>query len=243
MKDNFSTQSADYAIFRPTYPKDLYAFLYTLIAHADSAWDCATGTGQVATELAKHFKQVYATDISENQIANASKMPNIFYNVESSDKTDSASKSFDLITVAQAIHWFNFEEFYNEVKRTLKPDGIFAVLGYGLMFIDEKVDAVVHKLYEEILGKFWDPERKYIEENYQTIPFPFEEIPSPSYSIKNNWTFEQLIGYLNTWSALQHYKKANEQNPIELVLTELKTAWGDAKEKEVTFPVLLRVGK
>lgn len=243
MKDNFSTQAAEYAIYRPAYPVELYDFLFKLVEQKDTAWDCATGNGQVARILAQHFRQVYATDISEKQLSQALKLPNILYKVESSDQVNVADQSFDLITVAQAIHWFNFEAFYSEVKRTLKPNGLIAVMGYGLMLIDKKVDQVIYKLYEDILGKYWDSERRYIEEGYKTIPFPFEEITAPHFQIKTTWNFNQLIGYLNTWSSLQHYKKANERNPLEYVMIELKEAWGNDAEKEVRFPVLLRVGR
>lgn len=243
MKDNFSSQSAEYAVYRPTYPQELYDFLFSLVNEKDAAWDCATGNGQVARILAQHFQKVYATDISEKQLSQALQLPNILYKVESSDRADVPDDSFDLVTVAQAIHWFNFEAFYAEVKRTLKPDGVIAVFGYGLMLIDKKVDQVIHKLYEDILGKYWDSERRYIEEGYKTIPFPFEEVTAPHFQIKTTWSFSQMIGYLNTWSSLQHYKKANERNPLEYLMIELKDAWGDDAEKEVRFPILLRVGR
>jgi len=243
MKDNFSTQSAEYSIYRPTYPKELYDYLFSLVDNKDTAWDCATGNGQVARILANDFREVYATDISENQLKNALQLPNITYRIEPAEQTSVGNNSFDLITVAQAIHWFNFEAFYAEVKRTLKPNGLFAVIGYGVMFIDKKVDKSIHKLYEDILGKYWDAERRYIEEGYKTIPFPFEEIIAPHFQIKTNWNFNQMIGYLNTWSSLQHYKKANDRNPLEYMFTELKEAWGDDAEKDVHFPILLRVGK
>jgi len=243
MKDNFSTQSAEYAIYRPTYPQELYDFIFSLVDEKDAAWDCATGNGQVARVLAQHFQQVYATDISEKQLSQALKLPNILYKVEAADRADVPDQSFNLITVAQAIHWFNFDAFYAEVRRALKADGVIAVIGYGLMLIDKKIDPVIHKLYEDILGKYWDSERRYIEEGYKTIPFPFEEIEAPHFQIKTTWNFSQLIGYLNTWSSLQHYKKANERNPLEYLLTELKEAWGDDAEKDLRFPILLRIGK
>lgn len=243
MKDNFSAQSAEYAIYRPTYPKALYDYLLSLVKDKKAAWDCATGNGQVARVLAQHFEKVYATDISEKQLSQALKVPNIYYRAEPAEQVSAVADSFDLITVAQAIHWFNFEAFYAEVKRTLKPDGLFAVIGYGLMNIDKKVDQEVFKLYEDILGKYWDPERRYIEEGYKTIPFPFEEIVAPHFQIKTTWNFKQLIGYLNTWSSLQHYKKANDRNPLEYMFTALKEAWGNDAEKEVRFPILLRIGR
>jgi len=242
MKDNFSVQSAAYAQFRPTYPQELYEFLFSLVPEKNTAWDCATGNGQVAKILAEDFKQVFATDISENQLKHATQKENITYLLESSDKSSFPGHTFDLITVAQAIHWFNFDGFYAEVKRTLKPRGIFAAFGYGVMRITEPVDAVVHQLYKDILGGYWDEERKYIDEGYLSIPFPFQEFSVPAFTIQTSWNFDQLIGYLNTWSALQHYKKANSTSPLTALLPELEIAWGTG-DKEVNFPILLRVGQ
>lgn len=243
MKDNFSTQATQYAKFRPKYPQALYDFLLDQVNGTKTAWDCATGNGQVATELAKHFEQVYATDISEKQLSNASQVANITYSVAPAEKTSFSAKTFDLITVAQAIHWFKFDEFFAEVKRTLKPDGIFAAIGYGIMHISPELDQVVHYLYEDILGEFWDQERKYIEDNYLNIPFPFTEIESPNLEITAQWNFEQLVGYLETWSALQHYIKAKGKNPMVIVYNDLKQAWGNADTHEIHFPLLLKVGK
>lgn len=243
MKDNFSTQSSQYAKFRPTYPQALYDFLLSHVKDTKLAWDCATGNGQVASELAKRFDKVYATDISKNQLANAVQLPNIIYKLEQAEHTNFSDHSFDLITVAQAIHWFKFDEFYAEVKRTLKPDGIFAAIGYGIMQITPAIDEVVHYLYKDILGNYWDEERKYIEDNYLNIPFPFKEIAIPDFKMTTEWSFDQLIGYLETWSALQHYLKANGQNPIKLVYDNLKQTWGDAQTREICYPLLLKVGR
>lgn len=243
MKDNFSTQSSQYAKFRPRYPQALYDFLLKHVSETKTAWDCATGNGQVATELAKRFEQVYATDISEKQLANAPQLPNITYKVEQAEHTDFADDAFDLITVAQAIHWFKFDEFYAEVKRTLKPNGIFAAIGYGIMHITPEIDKVVHYLYQDILGDFWDEERKYIEDNYLNIPFPFKEIAHPDFEMTTEWNFDQLVGYLETWSALQHYIKANGDTPISLVYKDLKEAWGNVSTHQIHFPLLLKVGR
>ncbi|MDQ7948145.1 MAG: class I SAM-dependent methyltransferase [Pedobacter sp.] len=243
MKDNFSTQAQQYAQFRPRYPESFYHFLSQHVKDAQTAWDCATGNGQVAVELAKIFAHVDATDISSKQLANAPQLPNITYKIEPGEKTAFADQSFDLITVAQAIHWFKFDEFFAEVKRVLKPDGLFVAVGYGLMKITPSIDALVDHLYEAILGTYWDEERRHIESGYATIPFPFEEIEAPPMEILASWTFDQLIGYLETWSSLQHYIKANGQNPIELVFEELKKAWGNQEIVQVHFPLIIKAGR
>ena len=71
MKDFFSSQSKVYAAFRPTYPKELYQFIFRHLTEKKVAWDCATGNGQVAQYLASYFNEVYATDISQQQLDHA----------------------------------------------------------------------------------------------------------------------------------------------------------------------------
>lgn len=242
MKDNFSAYAQQYAKFRPTYPDELFDFLTSIISNKKAAWDCGTGNGQVAVKLSEHFKKVYATDISRRQIANAPNKANIFYKIEPAEKTSFGADQFDLITVAQAIHWFNFDKFYAEAKRTLKPEGIIAVIGYSLIQINPEIDEVIKKLYKDILHNYWDKERTYINKLYRTIPFPFTEITTPAFSNIFHWTFEELKGYLNTWSAVQHYIKENSTNPVELIEDDLISAWGKSERKAVHFPILTKIG-
>lgn len=241
MKDNFSQQSAAYAQFRPHYPDAMIDYLVSFVPHKGSALDVATGNGQVAEKLSRHFETVYATDISEKQLANAIQKPNIIYKREAAESTGFGDRQFDLITVAQAIHWFGFGAFYKEVYRLLKPDGVFAVLGYGLFSTNPDSDTILMDYYRNIVGHYWDAERKYIDENYETIPFPFAEIKTEKFQNNFNWTFEQLVGYLETWSATQHYKDKTGKNPIDLIREDLKRSW-EHNDKTVTFPLLLRIG-
>ena len=243
VKDNFSSQAEKYAKYRPTYPKELYSFLLSLCNGKNSAWDCATGNGQVASVLAQHFDKVYATDISEEQIKNAGKKDNIFYSVQRSESTSFADNFFDLITVAQAIHWFDFDTFYKEVKRTIKSNGIFSIVGYGLLKTGDKTDDIIDHFYRHIIGAYWDKERKYIDENYTIIPFPFKEIEAPELTIDLEWSLDELLGYFETWSAVQHYIKANAQDPVKLVKKDIQEIWPAGSKKKIQFPVLLRVAK
>lgn len=242
MKDNFSQQAALYAAFRPTYPPELFQYLNILVGYRQCAWDCGTGNGQVAAVLANHFKEVYATDISEKQINHAVPKPNIFYSVQPAERTLFSNEQFDLVTVAQAIHWFKFHEFYDEVKRTLKPGGILAVIGYGLMETSGKVNELIRHFYKNVTGCYWDAERNYIDEEYTTIPFPFNEVTTPAFEMEYRWSIEQLSGYLSTWSSVQHYISKNNTDPVTLLNEQLKQAWGDETLKKFTFKILLRVG-
>ncbi|WP_439880696.1 class I SAM-dependent methyltransferase [Pontibacter sp. MBLB2868] len=243
MKDNFSGHAADYATYRPTYPHELIAHLVSLAPAHHLAWDCATGNGQVAVMLAEFFAEVVATDISEQQLQNAVQAPNIRYLAEPAEHTSLPAASVDLVVVAQAVHWFEFGLFYQEVKRVVRPEGVVALIGYGLIRINPAIDEVIMKLYDGILNSYWDPERRYIDEEYRTIPFPFVELEVPQFSINATWTFGQLVGYLNTWSAVKHYEREHSENPVAMIEQELLEAWGNAQQKEVVFDIIARVGK
>jgi hypothetical protein len=241
MKDLFSVTAKQYATFRPTYPKELYDFIYNHVAHFDTAWDCGTGNGQVARDLSIRFKNVYATDISTKQIENAYAAENISYSV-AAEEIDRPANSIDLITVAQAIHWFDREKFYNEVGRVAKKSALLAVWGYGLLGINEDIDGLLKDFYTNTVGPYWDKERKLIDHEYRTISFPFKEIPVPGFTFSFLWTQEELRGYLSTWSSVQKFYKQHGSNPVERLMERLHPHWSQER-MTITFPLFLRLGK
>lgn len=198
MKDNFSTQANVYAQYRPGYPKELFAYILSFVKEKHFAWDCGTGNGQSALQLSGNFKKVFATDISQKQLDNAAAKENIIYALEPAEKTSLADRSVDLITVAQAIHWFKFDAFYTEVKRVAKPGAVMAVWTYSLLKISGEIDKIINAYHFSTLKNYWDPERKYVDDGYATIPFPFTEIKTPAFNIELNWSLNELEGYLNT---------------------------------------------
>ncbi len=242
-KDHFSEQSQQYAEFRPAYPPALFRFLASHCAQAKFCWDVATGNGQAALSLVEHFTHVYATDASSNQVNHAPRHLRIRYAVEPAEKTALTDGSCDLVTVAQAIHWFKHDEFYSEVRRVLKPGGLIAVWGYGLHSVDDAVDAVVKKYYSEIVGPFWPAERKFIEERYETLPFPFSQIDAPGFEITTDYSLGEMRGYLASWSATQGYIKQHGKNPLELIAPDLKAAWGDREKRTLRWPIYLKLGQ
>ena len=242
-KDYFSGQSKVYATFRPTYPEDLYHFIFTHLENRSCAWDCATGNGQVARYLASHFDSVYASDISQQQVDNAFPAKNIFYSVSAAERTTFAKHQFDLITVGQSLHWFNLPEFYREVKRTAKPGGLLAVWGYALLTIDPVIDALLMDFYKNKTGPYWDEARKLVENHYRDIPFPFEQIECPEFNIRVGWTPDQFAGYLTSWSATQKYIKTHGVDPVDSIRETLRSVWQKHEVKSVTFPVFMKLGR
>jgi SAM-dependent methyltransferase len=242
MKDYFSTQSKVYAAFRPTYPAELYDFIFQQLQQKDRAWDCATGNGQVATKLSPHFRDVLATDISQQQLEHATPAKNIHYTVCAAEKTTFPDDHFDLVTVAQALHWFDRERFYNEVVRVGKHNSILAVWGYGQLNINPEIDKLMLDFYNNIVGPYWDDARRLVEQHYQTIAFPFGEIPAPAFSINLQWTIDQLSGYLQSWSATQKYIKENGHDPVPAFIQSLEKYWKNSV-LDVSFPIFMRVGR
>ena len=196
----------------------------------------------MAVVLAEHFEKVIATDASKNQIENATPHPKVDYKVGKAENSGLPENSFDLITAAQALHWLDLEKFYKEVKRVGEKGALLAVWGYGLHSVDQQVDKVLKHFYYDIIGPYWPPERKYVDERYENIPFPFGAIPSPVFEMKISFTLEELLGYLGTWSATQRYIKSNQTDPVKLVKSDLKKAWGKETEKVVSWPLFLKAG-
>lgn len=246
-KDLFSAQASDYSRYRPTYPAELFDWLVLKTQRQNTAWDVGTGNGQAAAELAKRFKRVLATDPSEKQLAEAVKNPRIEYRVCSAEESGLRASSIDLITVAQAYHWFKHDKFHEEVKRIASKDGaVLAVWSYGFCHISENVDRAVMEYYDKVVGPYWDPERKLVETGYRSIRVPFkEETDVPKFEIKANWNLSHLVGYLATWSATQKATKELGSNPLEKFAPKLEDAWGSdrATEKQVVWPISLRLFK
>ena len=243
MKDLFSTQAKDYAAYRPTYGESIYEFLLEHTAHRDLAWDCATGNGQVAQSLSPHFKQILATDISQNQLDQATAMSNIQYSRQAAEKTDFLNHSVDLITVGQALHWLEFDIFFTEVKRVAKPDAFFAAWGYELcdFDIDDITNAFLN-FYHYDLNGYWSPERKHIEDQYASIDFPFKMVDTPRFNMTKKWHLYEFEGYLNSWSAVQNYIRDNGSNPVKHLITEIEPLWGEFSRQHVYFPIFMKAG-
>ena len=244
-KDLFSKQASTYARYRPSYPAEMIEYIVSFVSARETAWDCATGNGQAAALLASHFKTVQATDSSEKQLQQAIPADNIRYSVSPAEKTGFADTTFDLITVAQAYHWFQFDAFEKEVRRVAKPDAVIAVWGYHLPRCgDAVIDGLVDDFYTNTVGRYWDAERKYVDEHYRTVPFPYEELPKKEFSIRLDWTRDDLPGYLNSWSAVQHFINANGYNPVDALEARLLAAWpAGATSLPFRFPVFIRMGR
>lgn len=240
-KDYFSNQATKYAAFRPTYPEELYSFIFQHLNSLERAWDCATGNGQVASYLARHFENVAATDISQQQLDQATPAPNIEYQLCPAEATPFPPESFDLVTVGQALHWFDRDNFYEEVRRVMKKDGLLAVWGYALLHIEPVIDAILDEFYNETVGPYWDGARRLVEQEYKTITFPFPELRTRDFEIHVQWTLEQLSGYLESWSATQKYTETTGIDPVSPLKDRLQVHWKPGISKSVRFPVFLRL--
>jgi SAM-dependent methyltransferase len=261
-KDHFSSASDRYAAYRPDYPAALFEWLAGLCPHSGTsprpgtsphsgtgatcgaAWDCATGSGQAALGLAAHFRRVVATDASAEQVRHAVVHPSIDYRVAQAEDSGLADHSVDLVTVAQAAHWFDLPRFYAEVARVLKPGGVIALWGYGRLVLPGQMDAPFQRFYAETVGPYWPPERALIDDAYRSLNFPFAEIAAPAFSIEVDWTLPRLMDYLSTWSAVKRYQATLGQDPLPGLMAELAPLWGATSDaKTLQWPLFQRVGR
>jgi len=243
--DHFSGVADRYADFRPRYPAALFDYLATLAPSSSAVWDCACGNGQATFDLAARFEKVIATDASREQIAAAMSHPKIEYRVAPAEQSGLHDKSVALVTVAQAVHWFDFDRFYAGVNRALRPNGVIAVWAYGIANVEgDAVNELALDFYANTVGPYWPPERALVEAGYRTIPFPFVEITPPVFQMEANWTLDQLLGYFSTWSATNRYIKGTGRNPLEPLAAALKRVWGAAESpRRIVWPLSLRIGR
>lgn len=242
-QDCFSGHAADYARYRPGYPEELFHWLAQAAPDRDAAWDCATGNGQAALALAGHFHLVHATDASAQQLAAAPPHPGVRYALAPAEASGLADASVALVTVAQALHWFELDRFYAEVRRVLRPGGLLAAWCYGRLTIDEALDPLLDRFYRD-LGPWWPPERHHIDTAYADLDFPFEPVASPKFIMEAEWTLPALLGYLSTWSALKAYQAARPDDPLAALAQRLAERWGEPdRPRRVSWPLSLRVGR
>ncbi len=242
-KDQFSELAGEYSRYRPGYPEALFEYLASIAPGKDLAWDCGTGSGQAALVLTEHFRRVIATDASREQIANAFSHPQVEYRVEEAEQVSIASGSVDLVTVGTAIHWFEFDRFFTEVRRVGRSGAILAVWGYHLPQVAPGVDRLLVRYYREILNGYWDDRLRYLDDRYRTLPFPFEEVKPPDFDMLADWDLRMLLGFLASWSATPKFIAANGVHPLKLVIDDLRAEWGaEDQVHRLHFPMHMRVG-
>jgi methyltransferase family protein len=243
-EDHFSKQAREYARYRPRYPDELFTHLASLAPRRQLAWDCGTGNGQAALELVKHFDRVVATDASAEQLTHAVAHERIEYRVERAEDVSAAVGSVDLVTVAIAVHWFDLERFYPAVRRAVVAHGILAVWTYHLPVIDPGIDRVLSHYYTDVLSGYWPEQIRYIEQGYRTLPFPFESLGTPEFDMRAEWDLDQVVGFLESWSATQRYQRERGRHPVKVVWRELADRWGEAnRRRSIRWPLSLRVGR
>lgn len=242
-KDHFSEVAAAYAAHRPSYPAALVDFLARLAPEQRLAWDAGCGSGQLSVLLASRFTRVLATDPSPEQIARAAVHPKVEYRCASAEASGLPERAADLATAAQAAHWFDLPAYYAEVRRVTRSGGIVALISYGVITAGADLDAVIQPFYRDVLGSYWPPERRHVDDGYRSLPFPFEELDAPRLEIRLDWRLEDLVGYVGTWSAVWALQRSEGANPFAMLRRALADAWGAAAVRTVRWPLALRVGR
>jgi len=244
-RDFFSTAAADYRRFRPQYPDALFRHLAHICTAHDLACDVGCGNGQASRALAGYFRQVTATDASAAQVAQAEPHPGVTFTTAPAETIPQTDANVDLVTVAQALHWFDHHTFFAEVERVLKPGGILAVWGYRLLATDNPaLNRLLEHFYHRVVGPYWPPERQLLDAEYRTVTFPYSPLEAPPWRMESHWQLPHLLGYLQTWSACGEYQRAHGRNPVREYQPQFATAWGEPQQSlSMRWPLTLYLGR
>ncbi|CAG8662701.1 17114_t:CDS:2 [Gigaspora rosea] len=224
---------------------------YNSTAYNDYRPTCCNWHWPHRKEVSNKFKQVYATDISQVMLFSASHSQNIQYLVSAAeDLSQFQDSTLDLMTVGQAVHWFDREKFFNEAWRVLKPSGTLAIWG-----CHEKIK----KLMLETLEDYWTPgnPKKFALYNlYRDIMLPdklFKNVIWERYDFDEKEgkmsNGESLLKY--TWSAYKNYmakyqkENQNIEDPINKLFEELKEeeGWNDDQILKVSWTFVLALAE
>ncbi|MGH7700290.1 MAG: class I SAM-dependent methyltransferase [Gemmatimonadales bacterium] len=241
--DDYADRAAAYAVHRPSYPPALVDFLADLTAQHTLAWDAGCGSGQLSVLLVARFERVVATDASAGQLAHARRQPNVLYRRARAETSGLPNGEVDLAVAAQAAHWFDLPAYYAEVRRVTRPGGVVALVTYGRMTVGDDVDPVIGAFYEGVLGRYWSPERRHVEQGYRSLPFPFEELAAPALEMRADWSAAQVLAYVDTWSAVRAMVRAEGSGPLGAFRRDLSRAWRAGTVRRVTWPLAVRVGR
>lgn len=243
-KDHFSGHAATYAHARPLYPDALFDWLAAQCETRTQAWDAGCGNGQASVALAARFEAVHASDPSAAQIGSALAHTRVRYAVEPGEHCSLGDHSADLITVAQAYHWFDAPRFCAEATRVGKPGAVVAVWSYAESRVDAAVDKVFDELHYDRLDAYWPPEREHVINRYRDLPFPFAPIDAPAFEMRCEWTLANYLAYLRSWSASERYRKETGRDAVAQVSRAMAQAWGDPEaSRTVSWPLTLKAGR
>lgn len=242
-RDLFAFAAGSYARYRPRYPAALFRWLGESVPRHECAWDCGTGSGQAAVALASNFDHVIATDPSITQLAHADRAGGVCYAAMTAEDAALGTASADLVTVAQALHWFQHDRFFAEVDRVLRPGGALAVWSYGVLAVDPRVDPLLRQFYFDELGPHWPVERALVDSGYAGIALPFAERATPAFEMVATWNLAQLGGYLSTWSAVGRCRAATGRDPLPDLMRRLSATWDADETRSVRWPLVVRLAR
>ena len=241
---DFSRVAKEYGASRPGYPEELFAWLAGSVPRRETALDAATGSGQAAWGLAKHFDRVIAIDVSAEQLRHARGHPRIEYRVARAEASGLPDGSVDLAVAAAAIHWFDRARFNDELRRVMRRGGVVAVWTYHVAHVDPPLEAILGAFYRDVVGPYYPPGVRLVDERYSGIELPGEELTTPSFHASVRWNARQVASFVRTWSAVPIYIDATKRDPVPTLEAEVEAAFGGPDiARDLSFPLYLRAAR
>lgn len=241
---DFSPVAGSYAVARPGYPAELFAWLGSVVPARGLAWDTATGSGQAAVGLAEHFERVIASDVSAAQVVHAKRVPRVAYCVSRAETAPLPAHSVDLVVAAAALHWFDLPRFYDEARRVLRPGGVLAAWTYHAAHVESPFDAVLWPFYRDVVGRYFAAGARLVDDRYEAIELPGSPLQAPPFVISARWTASEILAYVRTWSGVHAYVEATGKDPVAALAPAMETVCGEPDTPHVLrWPVYLRASR
>lgn len=241
---DYSGVAEEYAASRPSYPRALFSWIASAAAHRHTAWDVATGSGQAAHGLVPYFERVIATDVSARQVEHATPHARIEYRVAPAETSSLPATSVDLVTVAAAIHWFELDRFYDEVRRVIVPGGVLAAWTYHVAHVAPPLDVVLWPFYRDVVAPYFAAGAWLVDDRYEGITLPGEPLPVPSFMVTVRWTAAQVLRFVRTWSGVQSYIAARGTDPVDDLAPGVRDAMGgDGVACKLSWPLYVRASR
>lgn len=240
---DFSRVSGEYAVSRPLYPPELFAWLASCVDHREAAWDSATGNGQAALGLANHFTRVIATDVSARQVEHATPHPRIEYRVAPAEESGLPAESLDLVAAAAGIHWFDLPRFYQEVGRVIRRGGVLAAWTYHVAHVDPPLDRVLWPFYRDIVGPYFAPGARMVDARYEGLTLPGRPLRAPEFRVSVRWSADEVLRFVRTWSGVQSYMAATRMDPVAGIAEDVHAVLGDDSRHDVSWPLYMKASR
>ena len=130
------------------------------------------------------------------------------------------------------------------MRRLLTPGVVIALRLYDHCRINIELDVLSREYSEKTVVEYWPIENRKAWNFEESVDFPFERIKTPEFLLKVNWSLDEYLKYLYTWSSTQNYISKTGKDPIKVIYNRFRKLWKNENEKkEIIWKLVMKVGR